>query len=364
MKREFLMLGKPYEPNKHKIAGFYMSEKLDGIRCFWDGGLSRGIPTTSVPWANTINPKNGQLKTKVKEIATGLWSRYGNPIAAPDWFLNSLPACPLDGELWCGRGGFQKVTSVCKKDVPIDEEWQEVSFAVFGCPNIFSVFSSGNINNANFVKTIDKDDIERWIRNREPSVLEGFQYLMGEPTFAAELANLNAWVDHSAETYFLVRQIKLPDDEQEAREVVEYQKRYVIEQGGEGLILRDPNSVWTPKRVNGTLLKVKGELDDEGVLVGFTSGRQTTKGSKLLGRIGALVLQYRGKRLELSGLTDEEREFANKEAITYAIENPGEEMPLGTRARHFAIGDKITFTYRELTNDGVPKEARYLRKRG
>lgn len=363
MKREFLMLGKPYEPNKHKIAGFYMSEKLDGIRCFWDGGLSRGVPTSSVPWANTINPKTGQIKTKVKEFATGLWSRYGNPIAAPDWFLNSLPACPLDGELWCGRGGFQTVTSVCKKDVPLDEEWQQVSFAVFGCPNIFSVFGSGQINNANFTKSFDRDDIERWIKNREPAVLQDFQYLTGEPMFSAELANLNAWLDHSSETYFLVKQIKLPDCEQEAREMVEENKRHVIENGGEGLILRDPNSVWTPKRVN-AVLKVKGQLDDEGILVGYTSGRDTAKGSKLLGMIGALVLDYNGKRLELAGLTDEEREFTNRDDIQFAIENPGCDMPPGTSARCFCIGDKITFTYRELTNDGIPKEARYLRKRG
>lgn len=363
MRREFLMLGKGYDDRKHKIAGFYMSEKLDGIRAFWDGGLTRGVPTTSIPWANTINPKTGQPKTKVKPFSTGLWTRYGNPIMAPDWFLNELPSLPLDGELWAGRGGFQTVTSVCKKDKPEDEPWRDIAYGVFGCPNIWSVFQDGEIKNSNFHKTINRDEIEKWLSNRDLEVLADFTFLKGEPSFAAELANLNEWIDSTAQHHFLIRQTKLSDDETAAKALVDQTKRRTIEGGGEGLVLRDPNSVWTPKRGT-SVLKVKGELDAEGTLVGFTSGRETNKGSKLLGMIGALVLDFNGKRLELAGLTDEERTFADKRSIAYAMENPGCEMPEGTQARCFNLGDQITFTYRELTNDGVPKEARYLRKRG
>ncbi|MGO9107157.1 MAG: hypothetical protein ACLQDH_13660, partial [Dissulfurispiraceae bacterium] len=103
-KREFLQLADHYDPFKSNVAGWYISEKLDGTRCFWDGGLSRGLPPESVPWASVTDPKTGERKAKIKPIATGLWSRYGNPIMAPDWWLNRLPACPLDGELWAGRG--------------------------------------------------------------------------------------------------------------------------------------------------------------------------------------------------------------------------------------------------------------------
>src|SRR5258708_2990950 len=91
-RREFLQLADTYDAARHEIAGFYISEKLDGTRCVWDGGLTRGVPTTDVPWANTTDPKTGAPKDKVKPVATGLWSRYGNPIMAPDWFLNALPA--------------------------------------------------------------------------------------------------------------------------------------------------------------------------------------------------------------------------------------------------------------------------------
>ena len=83
-KREFLQLADHYDPAKHNVAGWFISEKLDGTRCFWDGGLSRGLPTEQVPWASIIDPKTGKKKAKIKPIATGLWSRYGNPIIAPD----------------------------------------------------------------------------------------------------------------------------------------------------------------------------------------------------------------------------------------------------------------------------------------
>ena len=42
-RREFLMLAHKFNPKKHRIGGWYMSEKLDGMRCWWDSGVTRGI---------------------------------------------------------------------------------------------------------------------------------------------------------------------------------------------------------------------------------------------------------------------------------------------------------------------------------
>jgi len=137
----------------------------------------------------------------------------------------------------------------------------------------------------------------------------------------------------------------------------------VLDQGGEGCIIRNPLAIWTPKRHKG-LLKFKPFEDAEATIVGFTSGRETDKGSRLLGKIGALIVDYKGKRLELAGLTDEEREFLNLDMGRMAAENPGEDMPAYFRGKHFKVGQTVTFLYRELTDDGVPKEARYFRKRG
>jgi putative hemolysin len=75
-----------------------------------------------------------------------------------------------------------------------------------------------------------------------------------------------------------------------------------------------------------------------------------------------LVLDFNGKRLELSGLTDEERRFSSSRQHQYASDHPGEFMPVHFSGDHFKVGDTVTFKYRELSDDGIPKEARYWRK--
>jgi DNA ligase-1 len=64
-----------------ELQGWWMSEKLDGVRAYWDG--RRFI------------------------------SRLGNKYLAPDWFLEGLPDTPLDGELWIGRKSFQRTPPSC-----------------------------------------------------------------------------------------------------------------------------------------------------------------------------------------------------------------------------------------------------------
>jgi hypothetical protein len=74
-----------------------------------------------------------------------------------------------------------------------------------------------------------------------------------------------------------------------------------------------------------------------------------------------MILDYKGKRLELSGFTDEERRFATEEMTKFAYLCPGEEMASHFQGKHFQVGDTIEFRYRELSDDGIPKEARFLR---
>lgn len=361
-RREFLALGKVLRPDKDEIGGHYMSEKLDGIRVFWDGGLTRDVPTTQVPWAGVLNPKTGQMKTKVRPVSTGLWSRYGNPIIAPNWFLNQLPCIPLDGELFAGRGKFQKTVSYVKKDTPVDEEWENIKFAVFSCPNLWDVMRDGEIKNPQMVCDIDLNKIRRFVNDLPHN--EEFVHLQcqGGLTFASELANLNHWMDPTSNVAYMVPQMMLPSDNDEAYSVAMSRAKEVMLEGGEGVILRHPDAIWTPKRTS-AILKMKQCLDDEGTLVGFTSGRKTNKGSKLLGKIGALILDYKGQRLELSGLTEAEREFSTDIATEYAINHPGEDMREGTMAKHFKLGQSISFLYRELSDSLIPKEARFLRVR-
>lgn len=356
-KREFLMLAQKYNPSKHNVGGYYLSEKLDGTRCFWDGGISRGMPTEQVPWANIIDPKTGQKKTKIKPESTGLWSRYGNPIIAPDWWLNLLPCLPLDGELWAGRGGFQLCRSVCSRDLP-SADWEQIEFAVIGSPPFEAIFASGIINNTNMRKEISLVEIKAWLDRRPESLLRDFRFLKLGTTFAEELTILNDAIPSEGQ-FYLLKQKQLPYNVPKL--VLDDELDRISDAGGEGIILRHPTSIWTPERSWG-VLKYKPFMDDEGILVGFTSGRKTDKGSKLLGKIGALILDYKGKRLELSGLMDYEREFMNSLAYAEAIKNPGSDMPDWVEAKYFRRGQKITFIYRELSNEGIPKEARYFRQ--
>lgn len=362
MRREFLQLADHYNPSKFNVAGWFISEKLDGTRCFWDGGLSRGMKTEDVPWASITDPKTGKKKDKIKPRSTGLWSRYGNPIIAPDWFLNALPCCPLDGELWAGRGQFQLCRSICGGDTP-DSRFDKIVYAVYSSPPLASVFSTGEIKNANMVRAMDFIALEHWVRQRLERFDGDYRYMPPGAVFADELRFLEENLENTdCSRCYLHAQTKLIDVPEEARQQVEDYLVRVLDRGGEGVVIRNPHISWTPKRHKG-ILKYKPFLDAEAVITGFTSGRETTKGGRLLGMIGALITDYNGQRLELSGLTDAERVFLESYMSDYARANPGVDMPPHFAGQHFRVGQTVTFKYRELSDDGIPKEARYWRRR-
>lgn len=375
-RREFLQLADHYDPRKHDVAGWFISEKLDGQRCFWDGGITRGLPTEEVPWASIIDPKTGQKKAKIKPVATGLWSRYGNPIMAPDWWLNRLPACPLDGELWAGRGKFQLCRSICGGDIP-DDRFSQIVFAVYSTPPLGAVFSTGQIKNANMVCAVDFLSIETWIRQRlngrgerfkgvpvpKRCLGDDFKFLAADQPFGKEVVVLNEALENiDGSVCYLHPQTKLIDVPEAAGDQVEEYLQRVLDQGGEGVVIRNPEGVWTPKR-HRNILKYKPHQDCEVHITGFTSGRETNKGSRLLGKIGALICDCRGQRLEVAGLTDAEREFETAEMSAWASKNPGVDMPNYFGGKCFRVGQTITIKYRELTDAGLPKEARYFRRR-
>jgi DNA ligase-1 len=83
-------------------AGWWMSEKLDGVRAVWD--------------CRTLSTRTGQK------------------INAPQWFLDALPSAePLDGELWIGRGQFQQTVGVVRSHGGGDA-WRPIRFAAFDAP--------------------------------------------------------------------------------------------------------------------------------------------------------------------------------------------------------------------------------------
>lgn len=123
-------------------------------------------------------------------------------------------------------------------------------------------------------------------------------------------------------------------------------------------MLRHPSAAWEPKQSH-YLLKHKAFEDAEGIVVGYTAGL-----GKYLGMIGSIRLRLAsGVEFDLSGFTDAERIVSGHPLdVSWVEHNPGEytTRPLSVA---FKIGTEITFKYRELTPDGKPKEARYLRQR-
>ncbi|KKN35653.1 hypothetical protein LCGC14_0781500 [marine sediment metagenome] len=356
--REFLMLAKVFDPKKHGIGGWFLSEKLDGQRAFWDGGISRGLLKREVPWANT----NKDSRYRVEQISTGLWSRLGNVIHAPDWWLNELPCVMLDGELWHGvrgHGQRQILTRMIKTLVP-GPDWKKVKFYVFDMPSPLAIFRDGRLNNPNFKKIFE--GIRDWkygneiILDWEPCGLTHFERSVRE---MGKRLTGNVAIFHPQE--------QLPFQTSKALEIIQNKLTIVCNLNGEGLMLRKPESWWEPKRV-ATILKVKKLDDDEGIVTGYVTGRKTDKGSKLLGLMGALILDYNGKRLELSGFTDAERQLSpvdlhpDKDAFIWAAEHPGQEVPDRISSVKFPRGSAVTFRHRGFSLDGIPTEARYWRQ--
>lgn len=85
------------------ITEYFVSEKLDGVRAYWDGN--------------------------------NLVTRSGKKIHVPQWFVSKWPETPLDGELWSKRGDFQNIVS-CIRRLPKNQQdcWQNIRFHVFDLP--------------------------------------------------------------------------------------------------------------------------------------------------------------------------------------------------------------------------------------
>lgn len=323
-KRHFLQLCHTYSSSKHRVNGWYWSEKLDGERCFWDGGQSRGKSVRDCPWANFA-------KSGWNDTCTGLWSRYAKVIHAPSWWLDRLPqGIALDGELYMGRGLFNSLRSITGRTVNVlDSEWEEVCFYVFDIPSTL-VFSNGTIDVANHYATFNNIPFERWnYWNFERNYI----YLKKELP--------------ESETLRLHKHERLPLTNCDL--FIDTRLNEITDGGGEGIVLRKPEAIWAPERVH-NVLKVKAFADTEATVIGFCGGE-----NRHLGSVGSLICKLNGFQFNLgTGLADVDR------VTDGTCLMPNKEYYSDVSAV-FAIGEQVTFRYRELRN-GVPIEARYLRK--
>ena len=224
-----LMLANVYHPGV-QLADYWVSEKYDGVRGYWDGQK--------------------------------LMTRGGQAINAPAWFTANWPATPMDGELWAGRGQFQKAVSTVRQQTSDDAAWRSIKFMVFDLP-------------------------------AEPG------------PFTDRLSTLNNVVGKLAVPWVqAVAQSKVA-----SHAALQIQLKQITKAGAEGLMLHRGSSLYKGAR-NDDLLKVKTHDDAEAKVVGHVPGK-----GKYAGQLGALLVEMpsvdgqSAKRFKLgTGLSDAQRQ--------------------------------------------------------
>lgn len=191
------------EQGQADITLYLVSEKLDGVRAFWDGHLLR--------------------------------TRNGNTINAPAWFVANFPARALDGELWVGRGQFERLSGTVRKQTPDDAEWRQVRYLVFELPEALGTFR------------------ERAETMRTEIAAAGVPWLQAVEQF-----------------------------EMTHRKALERKLDEILKLGGEGLMLHRADALYTTGRSD-VLLKMKLWHDAEATVIGHQPGK-----GKYAGMLGAL----------------------------------------------------------------------------
>jgi DNA ligase-1 len=202
----------------NKYAGqnptdYFISEKLDGYRSIYDS-----------------------------ETDT-FWSRTNKQFFAPKFFTEAFPkeyqGHPLimDGELYMGRGNFDKA-GIFRKKNPIDSEWEEAMYYVFDLPMINAPFE------------------ERY--NIMKELLSDIPYI------------------------HVVEQTRITSDKQ-----MNDIHKNIVKINGEGSMLRLSGSYYENKRSK-TLLKLKDFQDAEVKVIGYELGEGRNKGL-----LGALNVKWK-----------------------------------------------------------------------
>jgi DNA ligase-1 len=275
---------------------WWASEKWDGIRALWDG-------------------------EKIISRGSGL----GNPKVytyVPEWFINILPpGIALDGEIWIGRGMFQstgKLSNIKPGSSYSLKEIEDIWSGKNGYPVIFKVFDVPSHNGPfekriEFLKTVVSDRKKCWNQLEYPN--------------------------KSVYPLQFTEQIKIQSMEQLINLYTS-----LTSNGAEGIMLRAPGSPYEEKRSK-YMLKYKIKEDAECIVRGYLQGE-----GRLQGMLGALRCEMI-KNGQASGVfSNIGTGFSDFQRKYYNVPESSEYIPLG------AI---VSFSYMEMTDDGVPRHPVY-----
>ncbi len=161
-KKPNLFLLKLYTDDAN-VSGWYMSEKLDGVRAYWDG--------------------------------EHLISRNGHLFCVPEFFTKDFPRFKLDGELWSKRADFDNISSIVRTGetqsgecqglaflkVTHPKKWQQLTYNIFEVPeakgNLLQRLS--NVKETSYLKLIkqikvkDKANLKSFLKSVEEKGGEG-----------------------------------------------------------------------------------------------------------------------------------------------------------------------------------------------
>lgn len=237
-----------------KIANYLISEKLDGVRAYWDGKQ--------------------------------LYFRSGRVINVPTWFIENFPAHPVDGELWMGRALFESLSGAVRRQIPQNDEWRKIHYCLFELPHAKGDFRT------------------RFI------ALEKIVHALQIPWLSV-----------------------IPQERLSTVEQLEAKLKQIALQKGEGLVLHKSDALFQAGRTD-DVLKLKPQHDAEAKVIAILPGR-----GKYDGMMGALLVETKnGQRFKLgTGFDDAMRK------------NPP------------SIGTVLTYRYRDLTANGLPKFVSFIR---
>ncbi|PJG84175.1 DNA ligase [Caviibacterium pharyngocola] len=235
------------------VKNWVMSEKLDGVRGYWDGQQ--------------------------------LFTRQNNILTPPSYFIKDFPPFAIDGELFSERNRFEEISAIVRSQK--DKGWESLKLYVFDVPN-----APGNL-------------FERL------SLLKDYLHIHPTPYIR------------------IIEQIPIRN----AAHIRQFLAQVEAQQG-EGVVLRNPNAPYETKR-SSQILKLKTALDEECEVIAHHQGK-----GQFENMLGSLTCKnHRGVFRIGSGFNFSDRT------------NPP------------PIGSTITYKYRGINKNGLPKFATYWRKK-
>ena len=226
------LLAKVYK--QENVSKWWVSEKLDGVRAIWNGKK--------------------------------LHFRSGKLISAPNWFIENFPEQLMDGELWMGRGTFEKLSGIVRKIQPNHNEWKQVSYMLFELPEHPGTFTQR---------------VRKMVKLTETLKISWLQ-----PIPQIRLNSENALLNMLDE---------------------------IVTKGGEGLMLHQADSLYHSGRSN-DLLKLKPWQDAEATVVEILPGK-----GKFTEMMGSLLVADESGRIFRIGTGFSNKERRNPPAVGTVI---------------------------------------------